>query len=71
VQLGAFGVAANADRLWSRLASRSELSGRTKLLVRAGRLTKLQAGGFASQADADAACNRLKAAGNACMAVKD
>ncbi|MDG2005452.1 MAG: SPOR domain-containing protein [Novosphingobium sp.] len=71
VQLGAFGVAGNANRLWSKLAGRAELSGRTKLLVPAGRLTKLQAGGFASRADANSACAGLKSAGYACMALKD
>lgn len=71
LQLGAFGVASNAERLWSKVRSRPELSGRQKLLVPAGRLTKLQAGGFASRAEADSACSRLKASGFACMAVED
>jgi len=71
VQLGAFGVSGNADRLWAKLRGRPELSGRRKLLVSSGGLTKLQAGGFASQSEADSACGRLKAAGFACMAVKD
>ncbi len=71
VQLGAFGVAANADALWSRIRSRPEVAGKSKLLVPAGRVTKLQAGGFASEAAADAACARLAAAGFACMAVRN
>lgn len=71
VQLGAFGVAGNADRLWSKVHSRPELAGHSKLLVKAGSLTKLQAGGFSSEADADSACGRLKAAGISCLTVKD
>jgi TPR repeat protein len=71
VQLGAFGVAGNADALWARVKSRPELAGHGKMLVPAGRLTKLQAGGFASKADADATCSRLSAAGFACLPVRD
>lgn len=71
VQLGAFGVAGNADALWAKLRTRPELAGHDKLLVPAGRLTKLQAGGFASKATADAACARLSAGGHTCLAVRD
>jgi TPR repeat protein len=67
VQLGAFGVPGNAEALWTRVKSRPELSGHGRLLVPAGKLTKLQASGFASQADASAACARLKSAGFACV----
>lgn len=69
VQLGAFGVAGNADKLWSQLASRRELAGRTKLKVPTGKLTKLLAGGFATRAEAEAACASLKAGGQACLVV--
>lgn len=69
VQLGAFGVAGNADRLWSQLAERSELAGKAKLKVASGRLTKLQAGGFATRDAAEAACASLKASGQACLVV--
>ncbi|KHK93621.1 sporulation protein [Novosphingobium malaysiense] len=71
VQLGAFGVAGNADALWSKVQNRPELAGHGKLLVPAGRLTKLQAGGFASKVAADAACAHLSAGGFACIAVRD
>lgn len=71
VQLGAFGVQGNAEGLWNRVKSRPELAGRSRLLVPAGRVTKLQAGGFASQAEAQSACTRLAAAGFACIAVRD
>lgn len=71
VQLGAFGVAGNADALWARVRNRPELAGHGKLLVPAGRLTKLQAGGFASKAEAGAACSRLSAGGFACVPARD
>lgn len=71
VQLGAFGVAANAEALWDRVKSRPELAGRARLLVPAGKVTKLQAGGFASEAEARAACTRLAAAGFTCIAARN
>lgn len=67
LQLGAFGVKGNAEKLWSQLSGRPELAGKTRLLVPAGKLTKLLAGGFASRADANAACARLQAAGQVCV----
>ena len=70
VQLGAFGVPGNADRLWNRVKNRPELAGHGKLKVPAGRVTKLQAGGFSTQGEAQAACNRLKAGGFDCIAVR-
>jgi len=70
VQLGAFSVAGNADRLWRDVAGLAALSGKEKLLVRAGKLTKLQAGGFATRAAAQAACGKLKAAGRACLVTR-
>lgn len=71
VQLGAFGVPANAEALWSRVKNRSELAGRGKLLVSAGKLSKLQAGGFATQAEAQTACRRLSAAGFPCLVARN
>ena len=68
IQLGAFGVAANADAQWAKLRARPELAGHPRLNVKAGAVTKLQAGGY-SQAGAQAACARLKAAGIDCAAV--
>lgn len=67
VQLGAFAVAGNAERLWGRLAERSELAGKERLMVRSGRVTKLQAGGYTSRAAADAACRSLKQSGLDCL----
>ena len=67
VQLGAFGVAGNAERLWKTLSSRAEIAGRERLLIPAGRVTKLQAGGYASEGEAQGACNALKRAGYDCL----
>jgi cell division septation protein DedD len=71
VQLGAFGVAGNAEALWAKLRGRPELTGHPRALTPAGKLTKLQATGFASKAAADAACARLAAGGFACVAARD
>lgn len=71
VQLGAFSVRGNAEALWNRLAGRAELAGRERLLIPAGRVTKLQAGGFATQAAAQAACRTLSAAGHACLVTRN
>ena len=64
-------MAANAEALWDRVRARPELAGRAKLLVPAGRVAKLQAGGFASQGEAQEACSRLSAAGFPCLAVRN
>ncbi|MFD2578256.1 SPOR domain-containing protein [Novosphingobium colocasiae] len=71
VQLGAFGVAGNAQALWSKIGGRPELAGHPRLLVPAGKLTKLQAGGFASEADASAACRKLTAGGFTCIPTRE
>lgn len=70
-QLGAFGVAGNAEALWARVKSRPELAGHARALVPAGKLTKLQATGFRSRAEAEAACSRLTAGGFGCLPVTD
>lgn len=71
IQLGAFGIAANAETLWNRVKSLPELAGHARLLVSAGKVTKLQAGGYFSQAEAQTACERLAAAGISCLAVRN
>lgn len=71
VQLGAFGVAGNAEALWARVKGRPELAGHPRAMVPAGKLTKLQATGFASKAEADAACARMTAGNFACVAARD
>lgn len=70
VQLGAFGVRGNADRLWSRLSGNSALRGTKKLVVPSGRLVRLQAGGFTSRSAAQKACNTLKRSGQSCLVTK-
>ena len=71
VQLGAFGVRANAERLWASVAGRSELAGHARLLVPTGRVTRLLADGFASQAEAQAACTALQRAGHDCLVTRN
>lgn len=70
LQLGAFGVQGNAQKLWAQLSVRPELQGKTRVLEPAGKLTKLMAGGFASKAEADTACAKLKAAGQVCVVTR-
>ncbi len=67
VQLGAFGVAANADRMWSQVSGNTALAGTRKTLLPSGKLTRLLASGFASQAEASRACAALKREGQACV----
>ena len=71
IQLGAFAVRGNADALWNRVKGRPELAGHERIVLPTGRLTRLLAGGFASQSDASAACARLKGAGFACLPTRD
>lgn len=63
VQLGAFSDPGNARTLWSRIGAR--VSG-TPDYVRAGTITRLQATGFASRAEAQRACAR---AGTSCVVI--
>ncbi len=70
VQLGAFGVAGNAERLWQKLADHPALAGTSKALLPTGRVTRLLAQGFASQGEAGKACSQLKAQGQACLVTK-
>jgi cell division septation protein DedD len=67
VQLGAFGVAANAERLWGQLAGNPALAGTRKTLIPSGKVTRLLATGFASEAEASRACASLKQQGQACL----
>ncbi len=69
LQLGAFGVPGNAERLWASLAKRPEMTGAKRQLVPAGKLTKLYAAGFTSKAQADKACGALKASGHECIVI--
>ena len=70
VQLGAFSVNGNAEKLWRQLSSRSELAGKTRLIVPAGGLTKLLAGGYPTRAADDQACASLKRSGQGCLVTR-
>lgn len=70
LQLGAFGVAGNADRLWEKVSQTPALAGRAKLKEPAGRLTKLLAGGFESRDAATSACAQLKRSGYECLVTR-
>jgi cell division protein FtsN len=70
LQLGAFSVAGNADRLWSELAGRPMLAGKSKQIASSGRLTRLYARGWPSEAAAQSACKALKAGGQGCIVTR-
>jgi hypothetical protein len=70
LQLGAFSVAGSADRLWSQLAGKPVLAGKTKQTAAAGRLTRLIASGWPSEAAAQSACASLKASGLSCLVTR-
>ena len=63
IQLGAFHEPGAAQALWARVAARV---GGQPTYARAGAITRLQAGPFASKADAERAC---RAAGGSCVVV--
>jgi hypothetical protein len=68
IQLGAFGHAANAKKLWTKIAKDiPKLATMKPILKSDGALTRLQAGPFASKADADAICKKIKASGQPCL----
>jgi cell division septation protein DedD len=64
IQLGAFRDRGNAETLWGKVKGR--LGGAQPSYVTAGPVTRLQAGGFASRADATRAC---AASGQPCVIV--
>lgn len=67
IQLGAFGVKANADALWARVRSRPEIAGHARQDA-PGTVTRLLATGY-SESGAQRACAALKAGGLACLVV--
>jgi cell division septation protein DedD len=70
VQLGAYGNVQNAQRQWNALRARGgAFAGLQPAMVRAGAVTRLQAGPIASRAAADKVCAAAKAAGSACFPV--
>ncbi|WP_332837884.1 SPOR domain-containing protein [Sphingomonas sp. MA1305] len=64
IQLGAFSSQANAEAQWAKV--RGRLGAAKPVYARAGTLTRLQAGGFASKAAAQRACS---ASGVSCVVV--
>lgn len=68
VQLGAFSQRVGAEGLFRKLAT-GPLAGKQAYLVPVGAMTRLQAGPFASRAEASAACSSLAARGQACFVV--
>ncbi|MEO1045298.1 MAG: SPOR domain-containing protein [Pseudomonadota bacterium] len=71
VQLGAFSSQAKAEALWTRLEQRnSALVQLQPYLVKAGKVTRLQAGPFGSRGEADRLCSSLKATGQDCFTVR-
>ncbi len=72
IQLGAFGDESNATKLWNSLETRvGGLQSLTPYLVSAGKVTRLQAGPFASRGAADAMCSKVKAAGQSCLSISN
>jgi TPR repeat protein len=59
IQLGAFAKRGSAEALFKKLAGGAALAGRQPFYVAAGAVTRLQAGPFASKAEAIAACAQL------------
>lgn len=71
IQLGAFSEEGRARTLWSGLERQNAtLTGLQPYLVKAGAITKLQAGPFASQTAAKKACDAVARSGQACFALK-
>jgi hypothetical protein len=69
-QLGAFGVDGNARKLWASLEKKyPAFAARQPYLVKGGKLTRLQAGDFASKAEAQSFCATVKTGGQACLVV--
>ena len=70
IQLGAFGEEANAQKLWNSLEAKiGGLAGLQPYLKATGKVTRLQAGPFATRNSADAMCSKVKATGQACLVV--
>lgn len=69
-QLGAFGVEGNARNLWASLGKKyPAVAARQPTYVKTGKVTRLQAGGFASKAEAEALCATVRKGGQACLVV--
>lgn len=67
-QLGAFSQEGNARGLWTALEKKYPgLASRQPYLVKSGKLTRLQAGNFASKSDADKFCATVGSASQPCV----
>lgn len=70
IQLGAFADAARAEALWRTVSvGRADLADKQSYLVKAGAVTRLQAGPFATRAAAERACAAVRGGSNACFAI--
>jgi len=68
VQLGAYGNATAAQGLWDKLRGHnSAVAGLQSYLVKAGAVTRLQAGPLATRADAERVCAQLKVVNQPCI----
>ncbi|MEW4466875.1 SPOR domain-containing protein [Parasphingorhabdus sp. JC815] len=68
VQLGAFSDKKRAEALWEVLGKKvAALNGLQSYLVKAGSITRLQTGPFATKAQASDICTKVKASGNDCI----
>ncbi len=70
VQVGAFADPAAAGTVWAGIARKAPGLGLRSYLVKAGAVTRLQAGPLASRAEAGKACARISATGAACFPVQ-
>lgn len=70
LQLGAFGVASNADAQWAKVRRMPEVAGHPRINLPTGKVTRLLAGDYSAE-DAKAACRKLSAAGISCLPTKD
>ncbi|MGK6320064.1 SPOR domain-containing protein [Sphingomonas sp. DT-204] len=69
-QLGSFRETGNAHGLLATLQRKGAVGGLTPYFVKAGPLTKLQVGPFASSAAAAQACGTIRRAGSECVPVR-
>ncbi len=70
VQLGAFGEEGRARTLYDMLAAKvPQLNNLQAYLVKAGRVTRLQAGPLGSAGAAENLCGQVRARGNSCLTV--
>jgi hypothetical protein len=70
IQLGAFSIRGNAERLANSIGSRPEVTGKTAQLVPTGRLTRLLFTGYATRNEAQAACTSLARSGQECVVTR-